>query len=51
MSTKLKRKHKRSDIDCCRGMRVFAGVHKYQCRPSECSRGHESASRGHKGGP
>ncbi len=28
---------------------MFAGAHKYQCGPSECSRGHESASRGHKG--
>ncbi len=49
MSTKSKRKHKPSDNDCCRGLRVFAGAHKYQCRPTECSRSHESASRGHNG--
>ncbi len=29
-------------------VRVFAGAHKYQCRPCECSRGHESVSRGQK---
>jgi len=28
---------------------VFAGAHKYQCRPCESSRVHENASRGHKG--
>jgi hypothetical protein len=28
---------------------VFAGAHKYQCRPCECSRGHGSASIGRKG--
>ncbi len=28
---------------------MFAGAHKYQCRPCECSRGHGSASRGRKG--
>ncbi len=32
-----------------KGVRVFAGAHKYQCRLCECSRGHESASRGRKG--
>ncbi len=30
-------------------VRVFAGAHKYQCRPCECIRVHESASRGRKG--
>jgi hypothetical protein len=28
---------------------VFVGALKYQCRPCECSRGHESPSRGRKG--
>ena len=28
---------------------MFVGALKYQCRPCECSRGHESASRGRKG--
>jgi hypothetical protein len=28
---------------------VFAGAHKYQSRPCECSRGQESVSRGQKG--
>ncbi len=27
---------------------MFAGAHKYQCGPCECSRGHGSASRGRK---
>ncbi len=28
---------------------MFAGAHKYQSRPFECSRGQESVSRGQKG--
>ncbi len=28
-----------------KGVSLFAGAYKYQCRPCECSRGHESASR------
>ena len=28
---------------------MFVGALKYQCRPCECSRGHESAIRGRKG--
>ncbi len=27
---------------------MFVGALKYQCRPCECSRGHESPSRGRK---
>ncbi len=28
---------------------MFAGAHKYQCRPCESSRVHENANRGHYG--
>ncbi len=28
---------------------MFAGAHKYQSRPCECSRGQKSVSRGQKG--
>ncbi len=28
---------------------MFVGAIKYQCRPCECSRGHESPNRGRKG--